>query len=178
MSFRQQLFMKNLYSSLICAYLELLSASVFMSSVEGRDGSPSGPLRRAQTGWGRVRVSLSPLCWGDPLQRGTTNAHSSGSSSHILLLSINLILPHLSPSSSTPLSWSFSQSSSRSSGCSSQPAVDFWTFVGRRVRANALAVAPSARGAGALSFPINLQDVCGSLWQPAADGNTLLQFIH
>lgn len=88
--------------------------------------------------------------------------HSSGSSSHILLLSINRILPHLSPSSSTPLSWSFSQSS-RSSGCSSQPAVDFWTFVRGRVRANALAVPPSARGAGALSLPINLQDVCGSL---------------
>lgn len=136
--------------------LRTTSASVFIWSIffyfAGGDGAPSGPLRRGQARGGRVRVSLSHLRWGDPLQRGKnlTSTHLPGAAAHVLLLSINLILPHLSSSSSncspqfgswltvyqTWLSAGSSHHKQSSSGCCSQPAAYFWTFFGRGVRAN------------------------------------------
>lgn len=52
----------------------------------GRDGPPASPLRWGQAGGGRVGVSLTRLCSGDPLQRSKIirNTHFSCSSSHIL----------------------------------------------------------------------------------------------
>lgn len=60
--------------------------SVFGFFLVGRDGPPASPLRWGQAGGGRVGVSLTRLCSGDPLQRSKIirNTHFSCSSSHSL----------------------------------------------------------------------------------------------